>query len=99
MINILAEDVYFVFPTEMIIRCDILHWGQSRPSLVSVHSLQYRVKHRTHLYKGISISSARHRGHIFLSKGHLLSYEHFSAVSKKYPNLCIFLSFFSIPVH
>jgi len=82
MINIPTWDVYFVFSGAMIMRCDILHWGQNRPSLVSAHSLQYTLKHRTHLYKGASINSVVHRGHVFLFKVYLLSYKHFSAISK-----------------
>lgn len=82
MINIPTWDVYFVFSAEIIIRCDMRHWGHSRPPLVSVHSLQYTIKHRTHLYKGTSMSSVVHRGHVFLFKVHLLSYGHFSAISK-----------------
>ncbi|MBP2628069.1 MAG: hypothetical protein H6Q68_2780 [Firmicutes bacterium] len=77
-----ASQVYFVFSGESIKRCDIRHWGQSRPPLASPHSLQYTVKHRTHLYKGVSMSSFVHRGHVLLFKVHLLSYEHFSAISK-----------------
>ena len=82
MIDIPTLDVYFIFSGEIIIRCDIWHWGQSRPSLVPSHSLQYTIKHRTHLDKGRSINSALHRGHVFLFKVYLLSYEHFSATSE-----------------
>lgn len=64
MINIPFRDVYFIFAADSIIRCDIWHCGQSRPSLLSSHSLQYTVKHRTHLYKGISTNTFAHRGHI-----------------------------------
>jgi len=72
MISIPGRDAYFFdLSNEITIRCDILHCGHNRPSLVSAHSLQYTVKHRTHLYKGVSISSVIHRGHTLLSKVHL----------------------------